>query len=111
MACARGAGAAICATTAPECDWVCGPLAWYKFGATAPADDPEVVCGAMACARGAGERVYLIWCPWHEIGYFFVPPCFCSPSPLLLVFPRTPSGTSQSSCFSLQLLILHVPLL
>ena len=65
----------------------------------------------MACARGAGEGVYLIWCPWHEIGDFFVPPCFCSPSPLLLVFPRTPSGTSQSSCFSLQLLRLHVTLL
>ena len=72
MACALDAGVAICATTAPECDWVCGPLAREKFGVAPPVDDPEVVNGELTCARGAGaaicattapecEGVQLIW--------------------------------------------------
>ena len=74
-------------------------------------DDPDVVCGSMVRARGAGAGVQLIWYPWYEVGDFFLSLCFFSPPLLLPVFPCTPSCASQSSCLSLQLLRLHVPLL
>ena len=111
LTCARGAGAAICATIAPECDWVRGPLACAKFGVASPVDDPEVVNGDSACARGAGGGVLLIWRPWCGFEGIIVSSRICSLPFLPLALLRNPVGSSQSSCVNLQLLSLKVPFL
>ena len=63
------------------------------------------------CARGAGAGVLLIWRPWCEAEGIIVSSCFCSLPSSPLALPRTPAGSSQSSCFNLQLLSLQVPFL